>query len=176
MKLKTFDLKGEKVGFCNLTCDKSNSFMIVAIFNSNQVGYCSFSIEGKICKLSRIAVTDEKFLDKGVGSIMFQAMEQFAVERGVSEISALFIPRGYENAWEITSKFYQKHNMKTFDYDFDYFDRQEISKVPTQHLDCQLPLVVSDEAYNLVSDYNYNENDMFSSNRDSNPNPLKIEL
>ena len=164
--LKSFIIKNNKyVDFCIIT-DKQNSnkFFILALNNNKQVGFCHFFIENNECKISRIAVTNHNFISLGIGSIMFNIMENFLYHNKIKNISGLFIPRGYDNAWKITSDFYKRHNMKSLEYDFNYIERDELyKKVELNDEKYDLPLLVNKIIYEKINKYNYEINDMFSS-------------
>ena len=151
---RTYRFNNNNIDIFILTPSKdSKDYVVIAMHNSVQVGYCYFSLENNNCKLSRIAITKKEYLGTGIGTPMFLCMEYFAYNNGARYITGLFIPRGYENAYEITSRFYQFHKMTSDNLDFNYSDRCEISK----HLDeprnnhHNVPLVCDKELYNKVS-------------------------
>ena len=163
---RTFKLKNKDIHFRILAPNKkyNNNYMIVATHNRKQVGYCSFCFENGDCKLSRIAVTNKKYLGMGIGSVMFLCMECFAKSNNITYITALFIPRGYPNAMLLASKFYRHHKMSTDLRDYFYMDREEISKkIEITTNKYEIPLIVNDELYEKAYNYNYVKNDMFSS-------------
>lgn len=171
LKTKNFSIKNDdNIDLCLLTKDKqSKEFFIVALKNNKQVGFCHFIFENDECKISRIAITNKNYLSKGVGSIMFNVMEKFAYDNKMNTISGLFIPRGYENAWQMTSNFYKKHNMKSLYYDFDYVERDEIYKTASNHDEaCCIPININKSVYDDVEKYNYEIYDMFSSSHNKN--------
>ena len=159
-------LKGKEIDFCALTQEiVHNDYMIVAIHDKKQVGYCNFMLINGTCRLNRIAVTDEKYLGSGVGNFMFRAMENIAYRNNAKYITAIFIPRGYDNAWQITEEFYKKQGMVN-DYGEQYYcDRDEISKhVKAIDEQYDIPVVEDNNLYKKAMDYNYSTYDIFSSN------------
>ena len=165
--LKTYNLKGKNIKFCTITKNNKDYF-VVAIFDNKQVGYCNFCIDGSECKLSRIVVTKKEFLGYGIGNIMFGAMENIAYKSNAKYISAIFIPRCYDDAWKTTSTFYKNHNMTTFYGDNNYSEREEISKyISSSQDEYSLPIIEDAKLYDKICNYNYTVNDLFSSNRSS---------
>ena len=172
-KTKTFTLKnGAIVDFAIIAKDETcNKFFIVAMVSNKQVGFCDFSFENNFCKIYRIAVTDKNYLSTGVGSVMFEAMENFAIKNNIKGICGLFIPRGYNNVWEMTAKFYKNHNMKSLDYDFNYVDRDEIYKSAQAHSEqFDLPVIINKKAFEKIFEYNYETYDIFSSSHNEQEN------
>ena len=97
---KTYKIK---LDFFILTpSNDSKDFVIVALKNFKQIGYCHFVLENDECKISRIAITKKDFLGMGIGSIMFSCMETFAHSKNINYLTGIFIPRGYDNAWDIS--------------------------------------------------------------------------
>ena len=168
---RKFTLKdGREIECCILKNDNhSNDYFVVAGCRNRNVGYCNFEIVGDTCKIKRIAVTDGDFLGKGVGSIMFNAMEYFCARNGAKYISGVFTPRGYDNAWELTSKFYKNHHMKSMDYEYDYCDRDDIFKtIDNVDENYNIPVHTDDILFNKVKKYCYITNDIFSSTHRNN--------
>ena len=176
---KTFKLKnGITASFAIVAKDNNQKeFFVVATSEDKQIGFCHFIFEGSDCKISRIAITDKNYLSKGVGTVMFNAMECLAHKTNKRYITGLFIPRGYDNAWEMTSKFYKQHNMKSLDYDFDYVDRDEIYKiVEFKGEEYVLPIIANKKLFEKIEEYNYQTNDMFSSNHNKAENKKVPDL
>lgn len=176
---KRFVLNNLNIDMCILSKKEDDkNFLLVAFDDKKQVGYCNFCFENNNCKIIRIAITNKGYLGKGIGTTMFNAMEYFAQKNGVKCIEGLFIPRGYDDAWQRTAKFYQKHNMKTFDNDFDYGDRQEISKyIEIQNSDFEVPFVVNKDVFEKIDYYNNNVKDLFcSSSKDNKAENPEVEL
>ena len=176
---KRFVLKNINIDVCILTKEQdSKNFLMVALDGNKQVGYCSFFFENSSCKINRIAITNKDFLGKGIGTTMFNAMEQFAHKNDIKYLEGLFIPRGYDDAWQRTAKFYERHDMKTFENDFDYGDRQEISKhVENLGEEYDVPVVVNKLAFEEIDHYNNFVKDLFcSTSKDSKAENPEIEL
>lgn len=165
--MKNFTVKnGLNVNLCLIQKEQNGkNFFVVAVHNGKQVGFCNFEFHEDECRLIRIAVTNKNFLSKGVGNIMFKTMENFAFENGIKYLSGIFIPRGYANAWDLTAKFYQRQKMTSSNFDYDYCDRDDISKNITEaNQEFSIKPVVDEKLYSKVQKYNYETNDIFSSN------------
>ena len=163
--MKTINLKDNlEAELCILCPDESTkNFMVLAVSGKNQVGYCYFSFERDECKIHRIAVTNKKFLGKGLGNAMFKAMENFAYQNGIRFVSGIFLARGYQNAGEITSKFYKNQGFVPEDGD-GFCDREEIFKqIKCTHPEFEAFNVVNKKLYDALSTYNFSTNDLFSS-------------
>ena len=146
--------------------ENDNNFLLIALFNNKQVGYSQFSFDKSICKLNRIAITKKEFLGKGIGSLLFNQMEYWAHQNNMNEISGIFIPRGYDDAWQRTSKFYERQNMKTYGADFEYNDRDEIYKaISPKDGEQKFDIIIDANIYSKFFKYNNEINDLFSSRR-----------
>ena len=178
-KFKSFDFNGIIVDLCILSKNyKENKYIILALHNKKQVGYCDFALENSECKISRIVITDKSFLKKGIGSCMFKAMEFFAFKNGITYISGIFFPRGYDDARETTSTFYQRHGMKDSFGGYDYCEREEISKqITSAEQQFEIPVIYNAEIYQRVIDFNYKTNDFFETkNKDIDTKQLDFIL
>ena len=168
-KFKTVSLKNnQQVRICLLVPNKnSNNYMVLAIKDKKQIGYCYFNIINNNCNIERIAVTNSQYLSTGLGSAMFNMMEQVALNVGVGYICGRFIARGYRDVHQITSNFYKKHGFIPED-DNEFLDREELVKrVEKSKSNAELPIVVNYGLYNALMHYNYSENDIFSSGEKS---------
>ena len=88
---KQFSLGNLNIDVCILTKEQnSKDFLMIALHNNKQVGYCSFCFDNDTCKINRIAITNKDFLSKGIGTTMFNSMEQFANKNGIKYIECLF--------------------------------------------------------------------------------------
>ena len=173
---KTFELKNNLlIDFCILSKnDVDNEFFVVALDGKKQVGYCNFSFKNNECKINRIAISEKDYLSKGIGNVMFKAMENFAYQNGIQYISGIFTPRGYNDAHNLTAKFYQRQQMKSLDNDYDYCDRDDLLKKINSALpEYDLPKIIDEKLYDKVQKYNYNTNDLFSTS-DKNNEPLEL--
>ena len=167
METKSFPIKDWTIDVCLLAENEAKqSYFIVATSRDRQVGYCSFYFNASEATLNRIVVTDSQFLNKGVGQVMLRVMEQFCHEKGIRTIGGYFLPRVYPDAWDKTSNFYARNGFKGPDGGVDFYDRDEIWKyVNYQGKEFSLQVVFDEELYNKIYEYNYNINDLFSSNR-----------
>ena len=165
--MKKIELKDNlQAKLCILRPDENaKNFMVLAVNDKNQVGYCYFSFERDECKIHRIAVTNENFLGQGLGNAMFKAMENFAYQNNIMFVSGIFLARGYKNAGEITSKFYKKQGFIPEDGD-GFCDREEIFKhIRSLHPEFEVPVINNKKMYDALSTYNFTTNDFFSSSR-----------
>lgn len=176
-KFKTIDLKDKKqANLCILHPEQNDvDYMLLAVSKNRQVGYCYFSIKDSDCKMYRIAVTDKNFLHAGLGSAMFDAMEQFAGHNGAKCISGFFVERGYPNANEMTSNFYKNHGFMPENGD-DFLEREYLVKNICPQTQFEVPVVANKELYKQLSHYNFAVNDIFSSDRSKQTKEEQFEL
>ncbi|MBO7508498.1 MAG: GNAT family N-acetyltransferase [Clostridia bacterium] len=173
---KKINLKNGKIAkLCILSKKQNdNDFVVLAVSENKQVGYCYFTFKDNDCHIVRIAVTNKEFLSTGIGHAMFDAMEYFAFDCGKKYITGTFVARGYENANELTSKFYMKHGILPEDGE-SFFDREDIFKIiktPTKKFD--IPKICDEKLYEKLSKYNFSSHDMFSSGEKENNDDFHI--
>ena len=175
-KFKTINLKNNQQAKLCILCpsQKDKEYMVLAVSDNKQVGYCYFSIKNDDCKICRIAVTNPQFLSTGLGSAMFGTMEQFASQNGAKYVSGIFVARGYPNAHQMTSKFYKNHGFVPEDEEF--FDREDIFKKIMPQTNFDVPVIANNELYNQLSHYNFSVNDMFSSSKKEDASEPQFDL
>ena len=152
-----------------------NNFFVVALADKKQVGYCCFEIVKDECKIVRIAVTNQKYLSKGLGNAMFKTMENFAYSQGAKYVSGIFVARGYENASEQTAKFYESQGFVP-ECD-DFVEREELFKhIKTEHKGFETPVKYNQKIYDKLAKYNFEENDFFSTKESITKSEPEIDL
>lgn len=152
------------------------NFFVVALADKKQIGYCCFEIVEDECKIVRIAVTNEKYLSKGVGNAMFKTMENFAYNNGVKYVSGIFVARGYKDISEKTSKFYISQGFVPEDDD-SFCEREELFKtIKSVHPQFDAPVTYDQNLYDKISKYNFEENDIFSSQKSNTKCEPEIDL
>ena len=151
-------------------------FFVLAVADKKQVGYCCFDIVGDECKILRIAVTNKDFLSKGVGNAMFKTMENFAYNNGAKYVSGIFVARGYRDISEKTSKFYISQGFVPED-DESFCEREELFKIiKSAHPQFDAPVTYDQNLYDKISKYNFEENDIFSSQKSNTKCEPEIDL
>lgn len=171
--MKTIKLKVELDADLLIVAKNSTEkeYFVLALNDKKQVGYCCFRLDRDECKIVRIAITNAKYLSKGLGNAMFKTMENFAYQNGARYISGVFVARGYENASEMTSKFYKNQGFVPEDQEF--FDREEIfKKIQMAHPEFETKLITDEKLYQQISKYNFETNDIFSTiNKNTSKEP-----
>lgn len=95
---------------------KENSYnykSFTAFNNKNQeIGSITFVFSGKTCWISRIEVTDINYSRIGLGSILLNLTEKFAIKNGKRNMDGTFRPFG-ELGW-FAKSFYEKNGYQIY--------------------------------------------------------------
>ncbi len=163
MDKKSFVIKGGSVDLLLVgNSRRQEKFFILALDGDKQVGYCDFWLNSVNCHISRIVVTDEAYLSRGVGHNMLMSLEAFCHKEGVKYICGFYIPRVYDNSCEITSRFYTRHGFRGDTLD-DFCEREEIcAPVHDRGKEYLLNPIIDDGLYDEIYTYNYVTCDLFS--------------
>lgn len=107
---------------------------------------------------------------------MFKTMENFAKNRGANYVCGIFVARGYENANQMTSKFYKNQGFVP-ESDDEFLDREELfKKIKTTLPEFNVPLIVDQKLYEKISKYNFETYDLFSSGKKETGKEPKFDL
>jgi len=95
--------------------DYSLTELIARDVNYNEIGFLNYIVKNRKACLHKIEVTQEQYLNQGVGHYLITEFEDNLKQMGVPEIWGKYYPEGIGG--HLTEEFYKRHGYEVIQYD-----------------------------------------------------------